>query len=275
MSPHSGPFADSSRPLTGTTESTAPSPEVAQAVTRAMTQALEDPEVQSQLVAGARRGAHRWCASMQDVAASGVGEIKRYFQMGPTGLSTMCTLSGVALIVISILDAIDISNIKSPFQYFLNMYLFVIGWVVLFLEANLERMQMMTLIRRIEPCVRRWQEWVHREMHFLTYLKTRGFFYLFVGLLCAMQCFICLTFPIGLWTIIAGIGCITTTPKPAEPHAEPPAEACVTESSSPHADPPAEARVAEASSASERPDHGAWPMFGGPAEPPPRTVTVC
>jgi len=184
--------------------------EVTSAVTRGVAdgvvRALQDPEIRDQ----ARHGADAAWTAVQD-AASGIARMM-VMQRGRTGLSSACSLGGVALIVVSILDVINITNFKSPFEYFLNMYLFAIGWIILFLEADLDRLKTIVLIGRLEPCVRRCHDWIDREMHFLTYLKTRGFFYLFVGLLCAMQCFICITFPIGIWNIFVGLTCITLPP---------------------------------------------------------------
>merc|ERR1712050_746985 len=61
-----------------------------------------------------------------------------------------------------------------------------------------------------EP-VTRAQAWLHFECQLLTRLRGRGFFYLYQGTLMVTQCVFCSVFLCGLWQVLMGFLCISTS----------------------------------------------------------------
>ncbi|CAE7819904.1 unnamed protein product [Symbiodinium sp. CCMP2592] len=69
-------------------------------------------------------------------------------------------------------------------------------------------MRKLKFIGRFSPWVEGCPMEVFNRANFLTELRGRGFFYLFIGTLAVTQCFVCLTFVAGLWNMLMGILCL-------------------------------------------------------------------
>mmetsp|Transcript_76358 Transcript_76358/g.181583 ORF Transcript_76358/g.181583 Transcript_76358/m.181583 type:complete len:259 (+) Transcript_76358:73-849(+) len=215
------PLAPGSVSLSKDTGSTAPgSPGGAQgyasaAVSRAAERAAQDPQVQAAVAEAATTAATSVAASALQSAQArvvrGASEAMRYIQMGGTGISTLCTISAFATICITLISMFGVLGSLVTFQlatYTLNVYMFFFGWIALLLEADLDRLAAMPLLGKVEPCVRRRQQFVHQEVHIITGLKGRGFFYIFMGVLGVVQG-ISLTFLCGLLNLFSGTMCIS------------------------------------------------------------------
>mmetsp|Transcript_9556 Transcript_9556/g.13370 ORF Transcript_9556/g.13370 Transcript_9556/m.13370 type:complete len:216 (+) Transcript_9556:74-721(+) len=164
--------------------------------------ALQNPEVQQQLKEQAWSGAQQGWVQAQEVAAQVAQEFRGYVQEGPAGVSVLCFLGGLSTMVVGFIGLINFGDIISePFHYLLHAYLVVFGYVAVVLEADVERLHDLKVIGRLAPFVQHFQMEVFEHAKFLTLLRGRGFFYLFVGTLCATQCFFCLFFLCGLWNM--------------------------------------------------------------------------
>eukprot|EP00913_Durusdinium_trenchii_P009514 g8942.t1 len=154
-------------------------------------------------------------AAMQDPTEGVVAlqELGKYIQEGPAGISVLCFLGGMATTLIGLLGLLNFGNgFTSPFQsrsmFPRNAYLMVFGIVTFLLEADVESLRSMKVLGRLSPWVERYQLEVFNRANFLTELRGRGFFYVFIGTLAVTQCFICLTFVAGLWNLLMGILCL-------------------------------------------------------------------
>mmetsp|Transcript_56618 Transcript_56618/g.104805 ORF Transcript_56618/g.104805 Transcript_56618/m.104805 type:complete len:251 (-) Transcript_56618:74-826(-) len=171
--------------------------------------ALQNPEVQQQLKEQAWSGAQQGWQQAQEVAAQVAHEFRGYVQEGPAGVSVLCFLGGVATMVVGFIGLINFGDIiSSPFHYLLHAYLLVFGYVSVVLEADVERLHNLKVIGRLAPFVQHFQMEVFEHAKFLTLLRGRGFFYLFVGTLAATQCLWCLFFLCGLWNMGMGLICL-------------------------------------------------------------------
>lgn len=171
--------------------------------------AMNDPATQNQLKAAAAEGVSRGYAVAKDGAATAYSELHKYIQEGPAGVSILCFLGGVATTIVGILGLLSIfSIILSPFHYILNAYLTLFGVVAVLLEADVDRLQKTAVANKIAPLVQEYQMKVFVEAKFLTELRGRGFFYLFVGTLAISQCLFCLLFICGAWNLLMGVLCL-------------------------------------------------------------------
>eukprot|EP00439_Symbiodinium_sp_Y106_P015658 s7012_g2.t1 len=136
-------------------------------------------------------------------------ELGKYIEEGPAGISVLCFLGGLATTLIGILGLLNFGyGLTSPFAYVLNAYLVAFGIVTFLLEADVESMRKLKFIGRFSPWVEGCPMEVFNRANFLTELRGRGFFYLFIGTLAVTQCFVCLTFVAGLWNMLMGILCL-------------------------------------------------------------------
>eukprot|EP00931_Biecheleriopsis_adriatica_P043990 TRINITY_DN25131_c0_g1_i1.p1 TRINITY_DN25131_c0_g1~~TRINITY_DN25131_c0_g1_i1.p1 ORF type:complete len:244 (+),score=64.34 TRINITY_DN25131_c0_g1_i1:96-827(+) len=171
--------------------------------------ALQDPGVQAQIKEAAWQKAQEGAEIAKQGAAVAVSELHKYVQEGPAGISVLCFLGGIATMCIGVLGLLSFGDtITSPFHYVLNAYLTVFGVVTFLLEADVESMANLKVIGRLSPWVERYQMEVFNRANFLTELRGRGFFYVFVGTLAATQCFLCLLFVAGLWNLLMGVLCL-------------------------------------------------------------------
>mmetsp|Transcript_8357 Transcript_8357/g.15207 ORF Transcript_8357/g.15207 Transcript_8357/m.15207 type:complete len:244 (-) Transcript_8357:31-762(-) len=171
--------------------------------------AMQDPTVQQQIKEVAYNKAQEGLEAARVAGAMAAEELGKYIQEGPAGISVLCFLGGLATTLIGILGLLNFGyGIMSPFTYVLNAYLVAFGIVTFLLEADVESMRRLKVIGRLSPWVERYQMEVFNRANFLTELRGRGFFYLFIGTLAVTQCFICLTFVAGLWNMLMGILCL-------------------------------------------------------------------
>mmetsp|Transcript_12548 Transcript_12548/g.23156 ORF Transcript_12548/g.23156 Transcript_12548/m.23156 type:complete len:253 (+) Transcript_12548:70-828(+) len=200
----------------------------AAAVSKAAERAAQDPQVQAAVAQAASNAASSAASAAwqgtQARVVRGASEALRYVQMGGTGISMLCTIAALLTTFIAAFSVFGLLGflIKiEPATYILNLYMFIFGIVALLLEADLERMAQQPLLGKLEPCVRRWQQYVHQEMHIITGLRGRGFFYLFLGVLGVVQAFPSLTFVCGLLNIFSGTMCVSAScTQPVQPSAD-------------------------------------------------------
>mmetsp|Transcript_3340 Transcript_3340/g.7821 ORF Transcript_3340/g.7821 Transcript_3340/m.7821 type:complete len:242 (-) Transcript_3340:31-756(-) len=171
--------------------------------------ALQDPTVQQQLKEAAYTKAQEGLEAARVAGAMAAEELGKYIEEGPAGISVLCFLGGLATTIIGILGLLNFGyGLTSPFAYVLNAYLVAFGIVTFLLEADVESMRKLKFIGRFSPWVEGYQMEVFNRANFLTELRGRGFFYLFIGTLAVTQCFVCLTFVAGLWNMLMGILCL-------------------------------------------------------------------
>ncbi|CAK8992216.1 unnamed protein product [Durusdinium trenchii] len=171
--------------------------------------AMQDPTVQQHIKEVAYQQASAGYEAAKVAGAMAAEELGKYIQEGPAGISVLCFLGGMATTLIGLLGLLNFGNgFTSPFQYVLNAYLMVFGIVTFLLEADVESLRSMKVLGRLSPWVERYQLEVFNRANFLTELRGRGFFYVFIGTLAVTQCFICLTFVAGLWNLLMGILCL-------------------------------------------------------------------
>eukprot|EP00812_Abedinium_dasypus_P012474 NODE_598_length_1455_cov_355.027143.p1 GENE.NODE_598_length_1455_cov_355.027143~~NODE_598_length_1455_cov_355.027143.p1 ORF type:complete len:288 (+),score=75.19 NODE_598_length_1455_cov_355.027143:3-866(+) len=167
--------------------------------------AMNDPAMQETASTHARNSVtYARQASMKAIA-----EFNRYIQEGPAGVSILCFAGGCATTIVGLLGLLNIiGGLSSPFKYLLNAYLTLFGIVTVLLEADVNTLANLSVAKFLAPRVEHYQEQVFERARFLTELRGRGFFYLFVGLLAVTQCFVCLLFLVGLWYLIMGLMCL-------------------------------------------------------------------
>jgi hypothetical protein len=176
---------------------------------QAATAALQNSQVQEAIKAQAYdAAAHGWEAAKVGgvVAAS---ELHKYVQEGPAGISILCFLGGCATLLVGLIGILNIGKIFSaPFDYVLSIYLAAFGFVAVLLEADVEKLAGIKVIGKLAPLFEQYQMEIFERAKFLTELRGRGFFYLFVGTLSITQCLVCLFFVCGLWNLLMGILCL-------------------------------------------------------------------
>jgi len=171
--------------------------------------ALNDPHVQSQIKQTAMHHASQGFAVAKEGAATAYSELHSYIQEGPAGVSVLCFLGGLATTIVGFLGLLSVfSVVLSPFQYVLNVYLTGFGVISVLLEADVERIKDRRIIGRLAPWCQYYQQQVFEKAKFLTELRGRGLFYVFVGTLAVTQCFLCLLFVVGMWNLTMGVFCL-------------------------------------------------------------------
>lgn len=171
--------------------------------------ALNDPAIQQQLKETAYTKAQQGYQVARLGAAQAVEELKKYVQEGPAGISVLCFMGGIATTVVGIFGLLSVTDgLTNPFHYVLNAYLTVFGVVTFLLEADFQSLKNLRVLGRLAPWVERYQMEVFNRANFLTELKGRGFFYLFIGTLAVTQCLVCLLFLVGMWNLLMGVLCL-------------------------------------------------------------------
>jgi len=171
---------------------------------------LQDSRVQDAIKAQAYDAAHQGWEAAKVGGVVAAHELHGYVQEGPAGISILCFLGGVATTIVGIIQGVlNIGALFSmPFHWVLSMYLMGFGFVSVLLEADTEKLKTMKFIGHFSPFVEHQQMEIFKRALFLTELRGRGLFYLFVGSLAITQCWWCLFFLVGLWNIIMGILCL-------------------------------------------------------------------
>merc|ERR1719161_1512473 len=114
------------------------------------------------------------------------GELHRYIQEGPAGVSVLCFLGRLATSIIGLLGLFSIfSAVLSPFEYILNAYLTFFGVVSVLLEADVEKLSKLQVANKLAPWLQHYQGKVFEYAKILTELRGRGLFYIFIGTLAA------------------------------------------------------------------------------------------
>lgn len=172
--------------------------------------ALQNPHVQSHLQQQAYSATQQGFQAAKDGAMQVGGELHKYVQEGPAGISILCFLGGLATCIIGCFGLVgNFSNgLSQPFQYVLNAYLTFFGFVAILLEADVEILSTKPVIGKLAPVVEQKQFQIFEHAKFLTELRGRGLFYIFVGSLAGTQCLYCLLFLCGLWNAAMGIMCL-------------------------------------------------------------------
>lgn len=171
--------------------------------------ALNDPTVQQHLKEAAYTQAQQGLTVAQQGASVAVSELRKYVQEGPAGISVLCFMGGLVTAFIGALGLLNImSGITSPFTYVLNAYLTMFGIVTFLLEADMESFKNLKVLGKLAPFCEQYQVEVFKRAQFLTELKGRGFFYVFIGSLAITQCFFCLLFLVGVWNLLMGVLCL-------------------------------------------------------------------
>lgn len=171
--------------------------------------ALNDPGVQDQMKEVAYQQAHQGFQVARHGAAQAIAELRRYVQEGPAGISVLCFLGGISTTIAGIIGIFCVTDgLTQPFHYVLNAYLTVFGIVTFLLEADFETLRKYKVLGHLAPFVERYQMEVFNRANFLTELRGRGLFYLFVGALAITQCLVCLLFLVGVWNLLMGVLCL-------------------------------------------------------------------
>jgi uncharacterized membrane protein HdeD (DUF308 family) len=138
-------------------------------------------------------------------AEEGVTQIMRYIQTHHWSTSALCLVGGFATIISGLVGLIDIS----PLQAISRLYLVMFGLVTIMLEVDVDQLQKYPSLSSIQGLMARKQLSMHRECHFLTGLKGRGMFYVFVGLF-ALSLSGVFAFLVGAYNLFIGVLCIVT-----------------------------------------------------------------
>lgn len=132
----------------------------------------------------------------------------QYIQGGPAGVSVLCFLSGCATAVIGFLNIINIFGaLTSPFTYLLNSYLCVFGVVTFLLEVDVDRMKAVPGMGAFSEQIMKYHDFVCDYCKFLTLLKGRGLFYVFIGSFAITQMSL-LLIAVGLANLFCGVVCV-------------------------------------------------------------------
>merc|ERR1712190_79312 len=109
---------------------------------------------------------------------------------------------GILTMLVGIIGFLNLSQVVTgPFQYVLNAYLTFFGLITFLLEGDMESFKNLPVLGRLGPLAEPYQQVVFKRAQFLTELRGRGLFYLFVGSIAITQCLFCLLFVVGLWNV--------------------------------------------------------------------------
>eukprot|EP00397_Hematodinium_sp_SG-2012_P040434 GEMP01044298.1.p1 GENE.GEMP01044298.1~~GEMP01044298.1.p1 ORF type:complete len:214 (+),score=32.31 GEMP01044298.1:596-1237(+) len=167
----------------------------------------ETSNIQDQISAGLSYGSQVALEAGAKYGSQGLSELNRIVQTGPAGVSFLSFFGGIATAVVGAIGVFSF-DISSPFVYLLNIYLILFGVVTILLEADPEFLLRIRVFSKLVPHVEKYQKVVNDLAKFLTGLRGRGAFYVFVGTLCITECFLCLLSLAGMWNIFLGVLCI-------------------------------------------------------------------
>merc|ERR1719221_2171734 len=101
----------------------------------------------------------------------------------------LCFLGGLATFIAGVVGLMNIGSVfLYPFNYVLYGYLAAFGVVTFLLEADIETFARFPVFGKFAHLVDQYQEDIFQRAKFLTELRGRGLFYLFVGSLAITQC---------------------------------------------------------------------------------------
>ena len=67
--------------------------------------------------------------------STGAREVVLYVRQGPTGVSVLCVIGGLATIISSFLGLINVLGLITPISYLVNFYTLMFGFMTVFLEV--------------------------------------------------------------------------------------------------------------------------------------------
>lgn len=144
--------------------------------------------------------------------AKGLDEINKLVQQGPTGLSILCFGGNIALIIIGIREfaIFDFLSLTGAYNLLTGAYVVLFGSIGFLLESDVSVLKKIPILKAMTPHIGVYQETVNEYALFLTNLKGRGVYYLFVGSLCITHgtAFFCIFFYVGIYICFVGVGCI-------------------------------------------------------------------
>jgi len=175
-----------------------------------VTAAIQNSQVQDALKAKASEAAAQGWEAAKVGGIAAAEELHKYVQEGPAGISILCFLGGCATTIIGVFGSVFNLNslFSTPFQWVLSCYLAAFGLVTVLLEADVEQLSGRAVIGKLAPLCEHYQFEIFERAKFLTELRGRGFFYVFVGTLSITQCLVCLYFLAGLWNLLMGVLCL-------------------------------------------------------------------
>lgn len=173
------------------------------------TAAIQNSAVQEALKAQATEAANTGWEAAKVGGYQAATELHKYVQEGPAGISILCFLGGCATCFFGLIGMLNLGNIfVAPFTYVLSCYLSAFGLVSMLLEADVEKLSGRSVVGKLAPLCEHYQMEIFERAKFLTELRGRGFFYVFVGTLSITQCLVCLYFLCGLWNLLMGVLCL-------------------------------------------------------------------
>ena len=170
--------------------------------------------------AAVRRGAER----AGTAAAAGVRHLALFVSQGPATLAFVCVVGGLATGATAVLRIGNLVGEKelSPMGYLINGYQLLFGLMIVFLEAEPERMRRSCLCKHCAGCCTCCRGRVLDNCKFATALLGRGLFYVFIGSFGVIQGTVS-SITVGLWMIMCGVlllmvrcSCTTWQPPPEE-----------------------------------------------------------
>ncbi|CAD7957961.1 unnamed protein product [Amoebophrya sp. A120] len=128
--------------------------------------------------------------------ASVIDGVNTYIQAGPGGLSVLCFFIGIATMVVGVMgvleEVMDLSLfICDPFDFTLHLYLCFFGFTAVLLESDAERIKDVPVVGPLSVHLHAYQKFVNEYAHFLTHIRGRGGFYIFIGTFCITECILC------------------------------------------------------------------------------------
>jgi hypothetical protein len=171
---------------------------------------LQDSRVQEAIKAQAYDAAQQGWEAAKVGGVVAAGELHHYVQEGPAGISILCFLGGCATTIVGFIGGVlNLGAIFSePFHWVLSMYLMGFGFVAVLLEADITKLRTVKFIGHFAPFFENQQMEICKRALFLTELRGRGLFYLFIGSLAITQCWWCLFFLVGIWNSVMGVMCL-------------------------------------------------------------------
>jgi len=174
-----------------------------------VTAALQNSQVQEAIKAQAKEAASQGWEAAKVGGVQAASELHKYVQEGPAGISILCFLGGCATSLIGLIGMLNIGQIfAAPFSYVLSIYLTAFGFVAMLLEADVQCLEKRSVIGKLAPLCEHYQMEIFERAKFLTELRGRGLFYVFVGTLAITQCVFCLYFLCGVWNLLMGVLCL-------------------------------------------------------------------
>jgi len=124
-------------------------------------------------------------------------------------LESLCLLFSVASLQPEAVGIMGVArfDITHPFLLAMYVYMIMFGCIAFLLEMDTDKMQM-PVIKNISPHVENYHVKVFEYAKFLTALRGRGAFYIFVGTLAITRCTFCLLFIVGCVNGFVGVMCL-------------------------------------------------------------------